>query len=116
MAVEMWFLRRMQRIPWTDRKTNDQVLQETNENRKLIREIRRRQSKFFGHIMRSNKLENLVTTGKIEGKRTRGSQRSKFLDGLTTLHGRDRNTALIHDTGDRVKWRVMTAHAYRHGT
>ena len=116
MAVEMWFLRRMQRIPWTARKTNDQELQETNENRKLIREIRRRESKFFGHVMRINGLENLVTTGKIEGKRTRGGQRSKYLDGLTTWHGRERNTELIHDTGDRETWRVMTAHAYRHGT
>ena len=111
MAAEMWFLRKMQRIPRTDRKTNEQVLQEANENRKLIREIRRRQSKFVGHIMRRNKLENLVTTGKIEGKRTRGRQRSKFLDGLATWHGRDRNTELIHDSGDRVKWRNMTAHA-----
>ena len=116
MAVEMWFLRRMQRIPWTARKTNDQVLQETNESRKLIREIRRRQSNFFGHVMRRNGLENLVTTGKIEGKRTRGGQRSKYLDGLTTWHGRDRNTELIHDSSDRSTWRIMTAHAYRHGT
>ena len=108
MAAEMWFLRKMQRIPWTDRKTNDQVLQETNENRKLIREIRRRQSKFFGHVMRRNGLENLVTTGKIEGNRPRGRPRGKYLDGLATWHGRDRNTELIHDTGDRVKWRVMT--------
>ena len=116
MAAEMWFLRKMQRIPWTDRKTNDQVLQETNENRKLIREIRRRQSKFFGHVMRRNGLENLVTTGKIEGNRPRGRPRGKYLDGLATWHGRDRNTELIHDSGDRVKWRVMTAHAFRHGT
>ena len=50
MAVEMWFLRKMQRIPWTDRKTNEQVLQETNEDRKLIRVIRRRQSKFLGML------------------------------------------------------------------
>ena len=72
MAVEMWFLRKMQRIPWTARKTNEQVLQETNEDRKLIREIRRRQSTFFGHVMRRNGLENLVTTGKIEGEQTKG--------------------------------------------
>lgn len=74
------------------------------------REIRRR------HVMRRNGLENLVTTGKIEGMRRRGGQRSKYLDGLTTWHGRDRNTELIHDSGDRVTWRVMTAHAYWHGT
>ena len=116
MAAEMWFLRKMQRIPWIDRKTNDQVLQETNENRNLIREIRRRQSKFFGHVMRRNGLENLVTTGKIKENRPRGRLRRKYLDGLATWHGRDRNTELIHDYGDRVKWRVMTSHALQHGT
>ena len=92
MAAKMWFQRKMQRIPWTDRKTNDQVLQETNETRRLIREIRRRQSKFLGHVMRTNGLENLMTTGKIEGNRPRGRLRGKYLDGLATWHGRDRNT------------------------
>ena len=58
MAVEMWFLRKMHRIPLTDRTTNEQVLQETNEDRKLIRDIRRRQTKFFGHVMRRNELDD----------------------------------------------------------
>lgn len=114
MAVEMGFLRKMQRIPRTDRKTNDQVLQETNEDRKLIREIKLIQSTLFGHVMRRNKLENLVTTGKIEGTRAKGRPRSKYLEALTMWHGRDRYTELIHDSINRVRWGNMTTHAYRH--
>ena len=48
-------------------------------------------------------MENLAITGKIEGKRTRGGQRSEYLDGFTTMHGQDKNTELIHDSDDHVR-------------
>lgn len=70
-------MRRMHRISRTDRKPNEEVLQETRNSRKLVKEIRRRQTKFFGHVMRRNKLENLVTTGKFEGKKPKGRPRGK---------------------------------------
>ena len=71
-AIEMWFYRRMLRIPWTARKTNVEVLKESNVKRTLINNIRKRQSSFFGQFMRQGGLENIVTTGKIEGNRDRG--------------------------------------------
>ncbi|GFN97261.1 mannosyltransferase [Plakobranchus ocellatus] len=71
-ATEMWFLRRMLRISWTAKKTNDTVLEEAHTTRLLISKIRKRQATFFGHVMRREKLENLVTTGMLEGKRSRG--------------------------------------------
>ncbi|GFO16834.1 hypothetical protein PoB_004333900 [Plakobranchus ocellatus] len=71
-ATEMWFPRRMLRIPWTAKKTNERVLNEANKRRTLVRTIRKRQATFLGHVMRRGKLEHLVTTGKFEGKRTRG--------------------------------------------
>ncbi|BFZ09437.1 hypothetical protein BsWGS_12476 [Bradybaena similaris] len=46
---------------------NEAIFQETDENHKLIRAIRRRRSKFFGHVMRRNKFQNMVTTGKFDG-------------------------------------------------
>ncbi|GFO35533.1 RNA-directed DNA polymerase from mobile element jockey [Plakobranchus ocellatus] len=70
-ATEMWFLRRMLRIPWTAKKTNERVLNEANKRRSLVRTIRKRQATFLGHVMRRGKLEHLVTTGKFEGKKAK---------------------------------------------
>jgi len=66
-----------------------------------------------GHVMRRSKLENLVTTGKLCGKRTKG--REKYLDGLAKCHNVKKNSDLIRSSGNRVGWRSMVAHAYRHG-
>ncbi|GFO27491.1 endonuclease-reverse transcriptase [Plakobranchus ocellatus] len=84
-ATEMWFLRRMLRIPWTAKKTNERVLNEANKRRSLVSPIRKRQATFLGHLMRREKLEHLVRTGKFEGKR--GRQREKIMDGLATWLG-----------------------------
>ncbi|GFO14934.1 2-oxoisovalerate dehydrogenase subunit beta, mitochondrial-like [Plakobranchus ocellatus] len=81
-ATEMWFLRRMLRIPWTAKKTNERVLNEANKRRSLVRTIRKRQATFLGHVMRRGKLEHLVTTGKFEGKRSRGRQWMDWPHGL----------------------------------
>ena len=68
-SCEMWFLRRMMRIPWTDKLTNEEVLQRAVVERKLVGEIRTRQMRFLGHVIRKDGLENLALTEKIEGKR-----------------------------------------------
>ncbi|GFO38610.1 transposase [Plakobranchus ocellatus] len=78
-ATEMWFLRRMLRIPWTAKKTNERVLNEANKRRSLVRTIRKRQATFLGHVMRRGKLEHLVTIGTFEEKRSRGKQREKII-------------------------------------
>src|ERR1700729_2188618 len=70
-ATEMWFWRRMLKIPWTAKRINENVLNEAKEQRRIIARIRKRQSKFIGHILRNGKLEHIVTTGKILGKRDR---------------------------------------------
>ena len=64
----MWFLRRMMRIPWADKLTNEEVLQRAGVERKLIGEIKTRQLRFLGHVIRKDGLENLALTG----KRSRG--------------------------------------------
>ena len=73
----------MQRIPYTEHATNEAVLAKAGVKRSLLVNIRKRQARFFGHIMRVNGLEYQVTTGKINGKRSGGRQRVKHLDGLT---------------------------------
>ena len=67
------------RIPWTDKVRNEEVLQRTGTGMKLILEIRTKQMRFLGHVMRKDGLENLVLTGKIEGKRSRGRQWSLWM-------------------------------------
>lgn len=115
-AAEMWFLRRMLCISYTDRITNEEVLQRTKTKRTLLKKIRKQQSKFFGHIMRRETLEHLVTTGKLEGKRSRGRQRMKMIDGITSWLETGEATTTIRRVRDRDGWRDMIAHAERQGT
>ena len=77
-AAEMWSIRRMLRISWTEKKPNVNVLREENVQRSLLKTIRKRQMEFLGH----RGLEFLSLTGKVEGKRDRGKQRITFLDSL----------------------------------
>ena len=78
-AIEMWFLRIMLRISYKDRATNEEILRRANVDSTLMKDIVKRQMKFFGHIIRKEKLENLVVTGSIEGKRARERQRETYL-------------------------------------
>ena len=110
-AAEMWFYRRMLRISWKEKRTNESILEETNQERSLINTIRKRQLKFIGHICRHKGLEFLSLTGKIEGTRSRGRQKFTFLDSLSSLvtgNNKD-NIALLRMTEDRDRWRIMIA-------
>ena len=86
-----------------------------SSTRKLMNNIKRRQAEFPGHVMRNGKLEHLLTTGKIEGKRSRGRQRIKIQDGIAAWLGRS-TAEMFVDARDRKKWKVMIAYACnRHG-
>ena len=76
-ATEMWFLRRMLKVPWTAKISNEVILQQANVERSLIKDIRSRQSDFFGHITRKDQIEHTVVTGKISGRRDRGDNERK---------------------------------------
>ena len=115
-ATEMWFLRRMLKVPWTMKETNENILRQAETKRSLINKIRKRQATFFGHVMRREKMEHLVTTGKIEGKRARGRQREKMLDGLAKWMGTEGVNNLIRETFDREVWKDMIVDAYQQDT
>ena len=109
-AVEMWLLRRMMRISWVERVTNEQVLQRAGTKRELMKSIRQRQMRFLGHAMRQQEMENLCLTGKVEGKRGRGRPRTKFLDSLVkSVGGANTPAGLLRKTADRAEWRLMVA-------
>ena len=62
-AMEMWIWRRIMKISWTERQTNEEVLRRVGEDRSLMMVIRKRQMKFLGHVMRRGELESVVLTG-----------------------------------------------------
>ena len=106
----------MLRISWTARKSNDAVLKEAETERSLIKRICERQAKFLGHILRRGELEHLITTGMMEGKRSRGRQRGKMIDSLASWLMADKVTDIICVTRDRDIWKEMIAYAMKHGT
>ncbi|GFO46185.1 hypothetical protein PoB_007269000 [Plakobranchus ocellatus] len=89
----------------------DSLAEEAHTTRLLISKIRNRQATFFGHVMRREKLENLVTTGMLEGK-----QREKLIEGLTDWLKAGKSLEAIEATKDRKKWRTMIANAVKQGT
>ena len=99
-----------------NRKENQfRILDTARSTRKLISNVKRRQAEFIGHVMRKGKLEHLLTTGKIEGKRSRGRQGIKIQDGIAAWLGRS-TAEMFVDARDREKWKVMIAYACnRHG-
>ena len=121
-AIEMWFYRRMLRISWTQHVSNYEGLRRMQTRRKLKLDIRKRQLKFLGHIMRKEGLENLILTGRIEGGRDRGKQRATYLTGLSEwMTGRGMREAgsqpLLRASRYRGKWRAMIAYVLkRYGT
>lgn len=91
MSAEICFLKKMQRVQWIDRQV---ITQQSNKkwkknNCRLIKEIRYKVH-FWGHVMRRNKPENLVSTVKLNGKKNR-RKRNNYLDGLVTWHNRKKN-------------------------
>ena len=81
-AAEMWFLKRMEKVRWTEKITNEEVLNKTIQTCSIMSDISKIQISFFEHIMTKDKLEYLVVTGKIVGKRTRERRRMLFTNRL----------------------------------
>ena len=112
----MWFLKRILRIPWTVKKTNEMVLKEAETNRSLMQKIRKQSATFFGHVMRRECLEHFLTTGKLDRKRSKGRQRKKKLDSLKSWLGARRVTDMMSAARDHKAWKDMIANGMRPGT
>ncbi|GFN81775.1 endonuclease-reverse transcriptase [Plakobranchus ocellatus] len=114
----MWFIKRMMRISWTEKKSNELVVKEANLERSLIKTIRQRQLQFLGHICRHKGLEYLAITGKIEGKRSRGRRGITFIENLKSwaiCKGSNNNFKRL--TENKYEWRNMIANVCsRQGT
>ena len=82
-AFELWCWRRLLRVPWTARRSNQPILKEINPEYSLEGLMLKLKLQYFGHLMwRTNSLEKTLMVGKIEGRRRRGWQRMRRLDGI----------------------------------
>ena len=83
-AFELWCLRRLLRVPWTARRSNQSILKEINPEYSLEGLMLMLRLQYFGHLMqRIDSLEKTLMLGKIESRRRRGQQRMRWLDGIT---------------------------------
>jgi len=83
-AFELWCWRRLLRAPWTARRSNWSILKEISPEYSLEGLMLKLKLQYFGHLMqRTDSFEETLILGKIEGRRRRGQQRMRWLDGIT---------------------------------
>ena len=83
-AFELWCWRRLLRVPWTARRSNQSILKEISPGCSLEGMMLKLKLQYFGHLMRSvDSLEKTLRLGGIGGRRRRGRQRMRWLDGIT---------------------------------
>ena len=83
-AFELWCWRRLLRVPWTERRSNLSILKEIIAGCSLEGLMLKLKLQYFGHLLqRIDSLEKIPMLGKIEGRRRRGRQRMRWLDGIT---------------------------------
>jgi hypothetical protein len=90
--------------------TNEEILRRMETERELRTLIRRRQLRFVGHVVRQQKLENVCLTGRVEGRRSRGRPRQKYMNGLVRAVGGNATPGtLLQRMMEREDWRSIVA-------
>ena len=83
-AFELWCWKRLLRVPWTARRSNQSILKEISPGYSLEGLILKLKLQYFGHLMwRTDSFEKILMLGKVEDRRRRGQQRMRWLDGIT---------------------------------
>lgn len=116
-GAEMWFYRRMLKIKWSDKISNESVLRKVNVKKNLVNSVRKIQLEFVGHILREKGIEWYCVSGKIEGKRSRGRPRSTLINCVIKEVNLKNFQELSKLVIDREKWRSLIADVcFKHGT
>ena len=103
-AFELWCWRRLLRVPWAARRSNQSILKEINPEYSLEVLMLKLKLQYFGHLMqRADSSEKTLMLGKIEGRRGRGRQRIRWLDAITDGMGLGELRELVMD---REAWRA----------
>ena len=85
-AFELWVWRRLLRVSWTARRSNQSILKEISSEYPLEGLMLKLKLQYFGHLMRrTDSLEKTLMLGKVEGERRKGQERMRWLDGITNM-------------------------------